>query len=93
MTRIALLLCTAVLLAFGVGIFTSMEATPNPAQNPSQYCDANGDFFLSHGTCVNCAQTANIGACTCNAIRDTIGFPVPDGGFQTHGECSVFFNR
>jgi len=43
MTRTALLLCTAVLLAVGFGMLTSVEAQP---LNASQFCHANGDFGL-----------------------------------------------
>ena len=76
----------SLLLAFSV----SLVAFGSSGQSPSQICDANNNYGVSHSTCVLCvAQGALTGpftpTCACKIIEDA-GL-LEANGFDNLGQC------
>jgi hypothetical protein len=85
MRKRMMMLFMAAVVALSLGALVAFAG-----DSPSQICKANGDFGLSHDTCVVCvAQGALIGpltpTCSCKILADEGG--LADFGFANLGQC------
>jgi len=90
---------TLTIVSMCVMLVLSIAAVATAQEGPpGQVCAANGDFGLSHDTCVNCIAAINQGErkgsiapgvaanCICKQLEDLGGGPE----FKNHGECVNF---